>query len=186
MNYADNLYWWLHIAFLLPSMCLWNVDCLYQKFRCRNLNYILPLMFLFRLLFYIGVQQRRALSGKKASVIENKILTKIFGIKKRWETQKSRKLGPTKEVGLNSAIRAPLNVLENDIMGCAVRTHPRIKRTVRLIMYNCVRNLAFVPLVCLSVIVYSCFSLLLCLNHGKLSIFCITFHKIFRNSEILW
>jgi hypothetical protein len=29
----------------------------------------------------MGVQQRLALSGKKASVIENKILTKISGIK---------------------------------------------------------------------------------------------------------
>lgn len=91
------------------------------------------------------------------------------------------KLGPTKELDLNSAIRPLLNALENDVMGGAVRMYPRIKNHVPINKVNCVRSLEFFPLVCNWVFM---FFLLLRLNHWEFSIFRITFHKIFRISEI--
>ena len=92
------------------------------------------------------------------------------------------KLGPTKEVGLNSSICAFLNVPENDVMGGAVIKYPRIKKHIPAINVQlCEKfNICFL----LSVTVYSCCSLLFCLNHWKFGIFCITFHRIFRNLEI--
>jgi len=103
---------------------------------------------------------------------------------RRRVTRKSRKLEPTKAVCLDSAVRALLNVLENDVMDGAVRTYPRIKKHIP---FNNVQLWEeFSVCLPLSVIVYSCFSLLLCVNHWKFGTLCITFHKIFRNAETLW